>query len=63
MNRTSRENAMRGITLTTLMSYPAVYLAPLLREAGMSPPLESKMCNGASIPNIFPLEDMAFAEA
>lgn len=55
MEASDREIAMRNIPLSTLLRYPAVFLAPLLRDAGSSEPLESKLCNGATIPKIFPL--------
>lgn len=63
MEGSERELALRTIPLNTLLSYPAVYLAQILSEAGASVPLESMICRGAAIPKIFPMKkEMRFAE-
>lgn len=62
MEGSEREIVLRGIPLNTLLSYPAVYLAQILSEAGASVPLESMICNGAAMPKIFPMKGMRFAE-
>ena len=41
MESEDRETVMRSLPLTILLRYSAVYLAPLLREAGFSTPDES----------------------
>ena len=58
-----RERIMRGLPLNILLKYPAVYLPPLLREAGSSTPAESRLCNGAPLPKLFPLKKQRFAES
>jgi hypothetical protein len=54
---------MRELPLHVLLKYAAVYLPPLLREAGSSVPDDSKFCEGASPPTLFPLKRQMFGES
>lgn len=51
------------MSLNTLLEYPTASLGTLLKDAGSSEPLESKICKGTSIPKIFPLEQKEYADS
>jgi hypothetical protein len=54
---------MRELPLHVLLKYAAVFLPPLLREAGSSVPEDSLFCGGATQPTLFPLKRQMFGES
>ncbi len=54
---------MREIPLHVLLQYPAVTLAPLLREAGASTPENSKYCGAPTPPKLFPMARKVFGRS